>query len=81
MIIVPFGNLDIVGLLHAFGRQIFVKMTIQMLEKYMQLAAEKSGHKIVVIFDMEGFNLRQYVWRPGNERFIRSKSFPCCYDY
>ncbi|XP_063926062.1 SEC14-like protein 3 [Zophobas morio] len=70
VIIVPFGNLDIVGLLHAFGRQIFVKMTIQMLEKYMQLAAEKSGHKIVVIFDMEGFNLRQYVWRPAGEVVI-----------
>lgn len=67
MIIVPFGGFDVVGILHAFGRQDLIKLTIQTLERFMDLAAEKGGHKFVVVFDMDGFNIRQYAWRPAAE--------------
>ncbi|EFA12792.2 SEC14-like protein 3 [Tribolium castaneum] len=67
VIIVPFGGLDMVGILHAFGRNDLIKLTIQTLERFMELAAEKGGHKFVVIFDMDAFNIRQYAWRPAAE--------------
>jgi hypothetical protein len=70
VVIVPFGGLDIVGMLHAVGRQDFIKMTIQVLEKYMQEAAERGVQKVSVIFDLEAFNLRQYAWRPAGEVII-----------
>jgi hypothetical protein len=79
-VIVPFGGLDIVGMLHAVGRQDFIKMTIQVLEKYMQEAAERGVQKVSVIFDLEAFNLRQYAWRPGKLiTKIRYKSNSLCY--
>lgn len=40
-------------------------MTIKVLEENMELAAKSGENQLVVIFDMEGFNLRQYAWRPG----------------
>lgn len=42
-------------------------MTIRILEENLKLAAETGENQVVVIFDMEGFNIRQYAWRPGKE--------------
>ncbi|KAJ8952819.1 hypothetical protein NQ318_008140 [Aromia moschata] len=70
VIIVPFAGLDIIGLLHSASRQDLIRITIQFLEKHMALAAETGANQVVVIFDMEGFNLRQYAWRPAAEVVI-----------
>lgn len=40
-------------------------MTIRILEDNLQMAAETGENQVVVIFDMDGFNIRQYAWRPG----------------
>lgn len=46
-------------------------MTIKCLEEYLMLCREQMlkhgplAGQVVVIFDMQGFNLRQYLWRPG----------------
>lgn len=36
----------------------------------MDLAAKTGANEVVVIFDMDNFNIRPYTWRPGN--FFRS---------
>lgn len=74
IIIVNFGSLDIVGLLHSVSKQDLIKMTIQTLENALELAAEAGGYQLVAIFDMDGFNLRQYAWRPGKKiNYINGK--------
>lgn len=40
-------------------------MTIRILEENLKMAADTGENQVVVIFDMEGFNIRQYAWRPG----------------
>lgn len=48
-----------------------IRNTVKQLEEYLRICrqqAEKHGPaagQVVVIFDMEGFSLRQYMWRPG----------------
>nr|XP_023024344.1 SEC14-like protein 4 [Leptinotarsa decemlineata] len=64
VICVPFVGFDVVGLLHSATRQDLIKMTISILEKNLDMAAKTGENQVVVIFDMEGFNLRQYAWRP-----------------
>lgn len=54
-----------IGLLHSASRQDLIKTAVHILEKNMELAAETGANQVVVIFDMDGFNLRQYAWRPG----------------
>ncbi|KAJ8964509.1 hypothetical protein NQ314_004797 [Rhamnusium bicolor] len=69
VLVVPFAGLDIVGLLHSTSRQALIRTTIQILEKNMAMAAETGANQVVVIFDVEGFNLRQYAWRPAPRVF------------
>lgn len=63
--------MDMYGMLHVITQKEFVKVTIKILDHYLNLAREQSkkhGHianQITIIFDMEGFNLKQYIWRPG----------------
>ncbi|KAL3267885.1 hypothetical protein HHI36_007025 [Cryptolaemus montrouzieri] len=71
IVIVPFAGLDIVGMLHSVSKQDLIKATIQILEENMDLAAETGAQQVVVIFDMENFNLRQYAWRPAAEVVIQ----------
>lgn len=53
------------GLLHSASRQDLVRAAIQILERNLDLADKTGARELVVIFDMDGFNLRQYTWRPG----------------
>ena len=63
--------MDMYGILHVVSRRDMIKVTIRHLEHYLKICkeqAEKHGTvagQVTVIFDMEGFNLRQYMWRPG----------------
>lgn len=72
VIVVPFAGMDMWGMLHTVSRADFIRSTIKVLEKYMKLAFEQSvthgpqARQFVVLFDMAGFNVKQYTWRPGN---------------
>ncbi|CAG9772686.1 unnamed protein product [Ceutorhynchus assimilis] len=70
IIVVPFAGLDIVGLLHSVSRQDLIRTTIQILERVLKMAAETGANNVLVIFDMDGFSLRQYAWRPAGEFII-----------
>ena len=70
--VVPFAGLDMYGILHVVSRRDMIKATVKQLEYYLQICeaqAKKHGqiaNQVTVIFDMEGFNLKQYLWRPGS---------------
>ncbi|RZC38237.1 SEC14-like protein 3, partial [Asbolus verrucosus] len=70
VIVVPFAGFDVVGFLHSVSKQDIIKTTIQILEKNMGMAAEKDLHQVVVVMDMDGFNIKQYAWRPATELVI-----------
>jgi hypothetical protein len=81
VIIVPFGDLDMWGMMHCISKSDFIKMTIKTLEMYLSTArqqAEKFGQeasKVICVMDMENFNIRQYAWRPGKyNRFLTTTS-------
>lgn len=63
--------MDIWGMLHTVSRADFVRSTIKVLEGYMKLGFEQSkqhgpqARQFIVLFDMAGFNVKQYTWRPG----------------
>lgn len=71
VIVVYFDALDIYGILHVVSRRDMIKVTIKRLEEYLKLCREQmlkhgpAAGQVVVIFDMQGFNLKQYLWRPG----------------
>ena len=71
VIIVPFAGLDMWGMMHSISKGEFIKKTIKTLELYLDTAMEQGrkhgieASQVVVIMDMENFNLRQYAWRPG----------------
>ncbi|KAF5307659.1 hypothetical protein FQR65_LT06714 [Abscondita terminalis] len=67
VIFVPFASLDIVGILHCTSKQEMIKLTIKILENYLEIARDTGGNNIVVVFDMDGFNLKDYAWRPAAE--------------
>lgn len=94
IIVVPFAGLDIWGLLHTVSRADFIRATIQTLENYMKIGFEQSkihgpaARQFVVVFDMEGFSIKQYTWRPAAEAAISlikmyEANYPeilkCCY--
>lgn len=72
---IPFAGMDMWGMLHTISKADFIRSTIQILEKYMNIALEQSkkhgpqARQFVVLFDMEGVNLKQYTWRPGRFNF------------
>ncbi|KAI8434560.1 hypothetical protein MSG28_003106 [Choristoneura fumiferana] len=73
VIIVPFVGLDAWGLLHAVTKTDVIRMILRHLERYLALArAQAQTHgphalKVTVLFDLEGFNMRQYAWKPAAE--------------
>lgn len=94
MLFVPFAGMDMYGVLHCVSRADFVRFTIQNIEKYMKIAYEQNlkhgpqARQFVIVFDMEGFNLKQYAWRPAGEVVISliknyEANYPeilkCCY--
>lgn len=70
VIFVPFSGLDIIGILYASTKQDMVRLTIKVLEGHLGRARETGANKVVVVFDMVGFNLRDYAWRPAAEVVI-----------
>ncbi|XP_038215832.1 SEC14-like protein 2 [Zerene cesonia] len=73
IIIVPFVGLDAWGMLHSVTRTDLIRMILRHLEHYLALGRKQaSTHgsaalKVTVIFDLEGFNIRQYAWKPAAE--------------
>ncbi|XP_057322215.1 SEC14-like protein 2 [Microplitis mediator] len=76
VVVVPFSGLDMYGILHVVSRRDVIKATIKTLEYYLKLCNEQSkkhgvaASQVTVIFDMEGFNLRPFMWRPAGEVVI-----------
>lgn len=94
IILIPYGGIDIWGLLHSATKHDIVKRTVKLLEGFMGIAYRQSllhgieARKFVVIFDMEGFSMRHYAYRPAAELAIQvfqmySNNYPeilkCCY--
>ncbi|XP_014371048.2 SEC14-like protein 2 [Papilio machaon] len=73
VIIVPFVGLDVWGLLHSVTRTDVIRMILRHLEHYLASARKQSlvhgpnALKVTVLFDLEGFNIRQYAWKPAAE--------------
>ncbi|KAH0954641.1 hypothetical protein HN011_003763 [Eciton burchellii] len=73
VVIIPFSGMDMYGVLHVITQKDFIKATIKILDQYLKVAKEQSenhgqdANQITVIFDMEDFNLKQYLWRPAGE--------------
>ncbi|XP_028173650.1 SEC14-like protein 2 [Ostrinia furnacalis] len=73
VIIVPFVGLDVWGLLHSITRTDVIRMVLKHLENYLASARKQAlAHgpaalKVTVLFDLEGFNMRQYAWKPAAE--------------
>lgn len=73
---VPFAGMDMWGMLHTVSRADFIRSTIKILEHYMNIGYEQSkihgpqARQFVVLFDMAGFNVKQYTWRPAAEVVI-----------
>jgi len=76
VIVCPFYNFDIWGMLHCVTRFEFQRYLVLILERFMQDGYEQSkthgpqARKLVVFFDMADFNLKQYAWRPAAELVI-----------
>ncbi|CAG5051254.1 unnamed protein product [Parnassius apollo] len=73
IIIVPFMGLDVWGMLHSVTRTDIIRMILRHLENYLASARKQSlehgpaALKVTVLFDLEGFNIRQYAWKPAAE--------------
>lgn len=76
IIIIPFAGMDMWGMLHTVSRADFIRATIQNLENYMKIGYEQSkthgpkARQFIILFDMEGFSLKQYTWRPGTVNYF-----------
>lgn len=68
--VVPIAGLDIIGLLHSASRQDLIRFPLKIIEESIDLATQRGGTGIIVIFDLEGFNLKPYTWRPATEVVI-----------
>uniref|UniRef100_A0A1A9WBT1 CRAL-TRIO domain-containing protein n=1 Tax=Glossina brevipalpis TaxID=37001 RepID=A0A1A9WBT1_9MUSC len=76
VIVCPFYNLDIYGVLHCATRFDFMRYVVLLLERYMKAGYEQSkihgprARQLVVLFDMKDFAIRPYTWRPAAELII-----------
>lgn len=76
VIVVPFGCLDMWGMMHSINKSDFIKKTIKTLEMYLDIAIEQGrkhgieASQVIGVMDMENFNIRQYAWRPAGETVI-----------
>lgn len=73
VVVTYFSKLDLYGLLHVVTRTEMIKAVILHLEKYLAICREQvkthgpAAGQIVIIFDMDDFSLKQYLWRPAGE--------------
>ncbi|KAJ2952861.1 hypothetical protein O0L34_g7226 [Tuta absoluta] len=73
VIIVPFVGLDAWGLLHSITKTDVIKMVLRELENYLEVARKQAvthgpvALKVTVIFDLDGWVMRQYAWKPAAE--------------
>ncbi|ALC42835.1 CG13893 [Drosophila busckii] len=78
VIVCPFYNYDIWGMMHCVTRFEFQKYLVLLLERFMKIAYEQSlvhgwkARQLVVFFDCESMNLKQFAWRPAAECVISS---------
>ncbi|XP_037808308.1 SEC14-like protein 2 [Lucilia sericata] len=76
IIVCPFYNFDIYGMLHCVTRFDFQRYVVMLLERFMKAGYEQSkihgpkARQLVVYFDVADFNLKQYAWRPATELII-----------
>ncbi|XP_030565422.1 SEC14-like protein 2 [Drosophila novamexicana] len=78
VIVCPFYNFDMWGMMHCVTRFEFQKYLVLLLERFMKIAYEQSlqhgwkARQLVVFFDCEAMNLKQFAWRPAAECVISS---------
>ena len=66
------------GMMHCVTRLDFQKYLVTLLEKFLKAAYEQSkvhgykSRKLVVLFDMNNVNIKQYAWRPAADCIISS---------
>ncbi|XP_001354244.2 SEC14-like protein 2 [Drosophila persimilis] len=78
LLVCPFYNFDIWGMMHCVTRFEFQKYLVLLIERFMKTAYEQSldhgwkARQLVVFFDMQDVNLKQYAWRPAAECVISS---------
>uniref|UniRef100_A0A1I8PW55 CRAL-TRIO domain-containing protein n=1 Tax=Stomoxys calcitrans TaxID=35570 RepID=A0A1I8PW55_STOCA len=76
IIVCPFYQFDIYGMLHCVTRFDFIRYVIKILETVMKDGFEQSkihgvkARQVVVLFDVADFNMTQYAWRPAVELII-----------
>ncbi|XP_020802608.1 SEC14-like protein 2, partial [Drosophila serrata] len=76
VLVCPFANFDIWGMMHCVTRFEFQKYLVLLLERFMKIAYDQSqkhgwrARQLVVFFDMQDVNLKQYAWRPAAECVI-----------
>ncbi|XP_037932870.1 SEC14-like protein 2, partial [Teleopsis dalmanni] len=76
ILVCPFKQFDIWGMLHCVTRLEFQRYLVLLLERFVQAGYEQSkkhgpqARQLVVYFDVADFNLKQYVWRPAAECII-----------
>ncbi|KAH8317223.1 hypothetical protein KR074_006164 [Drosophila pseudoananassae] len=76
VLVCPFYNFDMWGMMHCVTRFEFQKYLVLLLERFMKVAYEQSlkhgwkARQLVVFFDMQDVNLKQYAWRPAAECVI-----------
>ncbi|XP_017011315.2 SEC14-like protein 2 [Drosophila takahashii] len=76
ILVCPFANFDMWGMMHCVTRFEFQKYLVLLLERFMKIAYEQSqkhgwkARQLVVFFDMQDVNLKQYAWRPAAECVI-----------
>nr|XP_016934138.1 SEC14-like protein 2 [Drosophila suzukii] len=76
VLVCPFANFDMWGMMHCVTRFEFQKYLVLLLERFMKIAYEQSqkhgwrARQLVVFFDMQDVNLKQYAWRPAAECVI-----------
>lgn len=67
--IVPIGALDVVGLINSAARMDLMRFTIKVLEHTLN-SNKKGKYEVIAIFDLEGFKLKDYAWKPAAELII-----------
>ncbi|CAH1101405.1 unnamed protein product [Psylliodes chrysocephalus] len=67
VLIIPFQGFDPIGFLNSTPKLDLIKMAGKILETNLKMAAETGENQLVVIFDMEGFDIKQYASRPAAE--------------
>ncbi|XP_043646866.1 SEC14-like protein 2 [Drosophila teissieri] len=76
VLVCPFANFDMWGMMHCVTRFEFQKYLVLLLERFMKIAYDQSqkhgwrARQLVVFFDMQDVNLKQYAWRPAAECVI-----------